>query len=119
MRIKIALALMSAIFMFYWAKVLIGFILHPLSIVLIDLLLSIISFFGSMLFLLEARKVLPRWYLAVPLCISLSLLVIVNFWIYFSGKPFHSDPFSIAETLSIISYGVTVPFLGTGLLIHG
>ena len=93
-----------------WAKVLIGLIFHPLSIVLIDLLLSIISFFGSMLFLLEARKVLPRWYLAVPLCISLFLLVIVNFWIYFSGKELHSDPFSIAETLSIIFLALLSPF---------
>ena len=104
------MVLTSAVFMMIWAKVLIGFIFHPLSIVLIDLLLSIISFFGSMLFLLEARKVLPRWYLAVPLCISLSLLVIVNFWIYFSGKPFHSDPFSTAETLSIILLAVLSPF---------
>jgi len=109
MRIKIALVLTSAVFMMIWAKVLIGFIFHPLSIVLIDLLLSIISFFGSMLFLLEARKVLPRWYLAVPLCISLFLLVIVNFLIYFSSKPFHSDPFSISETLSIILLALLSP----------
>jgi hypothetical protein len=33
-----------------------------------------------------------------------------NFWIYFSGKPFHSDPFSIAETLSIILLALLSPF---------
>jgi hypothetical protein len=109
MRIKIALVLTSAVFMMLWAKVLISFIFHP-SIVLIDLLLSTISFLGSVFFLLEARKVLLRWYLAVPLCISLFLLVIVNFWIYFSGKPFHSDPFSISETLSIILLALLSPF---------
>lgn len=104
------MVLTSAVFMMIWAKVLIGFIFHPLSIVLIDLLLSTISFLGSVLFLLEARKVLPIWYLAVPLCISLSLLVIVNFWIYFSDKPFHRDLFSTVETLSIILLALLSPF---------
>ena len=116
MRIKIALVLTSAIFMMYWALMLISYIRYSLITTLnlsfIDFinLMSIISFLGSVLFLVEARKVLPRWYLAVPLCISLFLLVIVNFLIYFSSKPFHSDPFSIAETLSIIFLALLSPF---------
>lgn len=109
MRIKIALALTSAIFMMMWIAYLANFInfsmftLTTSSLLFIGLIefLSIISFFGSILFLLEARKVLPRWYLAVPLSISLLILLIVNFWIYFSGKELLSDHIGLAETLSI------------------
>ena len=50
-------------------------------------LMSFISFFGSVLFLLEGRKVLPGWYLAIPFCISLFLLVIISFW-KVSGEEF-------------------------------
>jgi len=80
MRIKIAMALMSVIFMLVVAIISNVFHLLPGSneSVLVELM-SIISLFGSVLFLLEARKVLPRWYLAVPFCISLFLLVIVSF----------------------------------------
>lgn len=46
-------------------------------------LLYIISFLGSLLFLFEARKVLPQWYLAIPLNISLFLQTIVYFASYF------------------------------------
>ncbi len=72
-------------------------------------LLSIISFFGSILFLLQARKTLSRWYLAVPLCILLSLLVITNLFIYFDGKPFLSEPISTVETLWIIILALLSP----------
>ncbi len=117
MRIKIALALMSAIFMHLWATILIGLILYSLSIiitffpvytVLIDLL-SIISFLGSVLFLLEARKVLPRWYLGIPLCISLFLMVIVKFGIVFSDKSSFGERF-IVETLFISLMALLPPF---------
>ena len=109
MRIKIALALTSAIFMMMWIAYLANFIIFSMfplttsSLLFIGLIefLSIISFFGSILFLLEARKVLPRWYLAVPLSISLLILLIVNFWIYFSGKELLSDHIGLEETLSI------------------
>lgn len=98
MRIKIALALISAVFLMFWFPFM-GYVLRP-SPDFIELL-SIISFLGSVLFLLEARKVLPRWYLAVPLCISLAVLVIVNFLIISSGKEFLKDPISSAEKLMI------------------
>jgi hypothetical protein len=115
MRIKIALALTSAIFMMIWINSLLNFMFFSLSStitfpVLIYLLLSIISLFGSVLFLLEARKVLPRWYLAVPLCISLFLLVMLSLWIYFSGKPFIGGPISIAGILSLTLLALLSPF---------
>lgn len=116
MRIKIALALISAIFMFYWAVALIiSYILRSMSITILSFgdlieLLSIISFLGSMLFLLETRKVLPKWYMAIPLCISLFLLIIVNFWINSSGKDLLSDHIGIAEILVMIFMALLSPF---------
>jgi hypothetical protein len=116
MRIKIALALMSAIFMMYWALMLISYISYSLITTLnlsfIDFinLMSIISFLGSVLFLVEARKVLPRWYLAVPLSISLFILVIVNFWVIFSGRELLSDHIGIAETLVMLFMALLSPF---------
>ncbi|AKB78015.1 hypothetical protein MSHOH_1532 [Methanosarcina horonobensis HB-1 = JCM 15518] len=62
-----------------------------------------------MLFLLKARKILSRWYLAVPMCIFLSLLVITNFLVYFNGKPFLSEPISTAETLWIALLALLSP----------
>ena len=88
---------MSAIFMMYWALMLISYIRYllittlNLSFIGFINLMSIISFLGSVLFLVETRKVLPRWYLAVPLCISLFILVIVNLWIIYSGRELLSD----------------------------
>jgi hypothetical protein len=76
-----------------------GYVLRPSSDFIE--LLSIVSFLGSVLFLLEARKLLLRWYLAIPLCISLAVLVVVNFLIIFSGKGFLKDPISSAEKLMI------------------
>lgn len=72
-------------------------------------LLSIISLFGSALFLLQARKTLSRWYLAVPLCVLLSLLVITNLFIYLNGKPFLSEPISTVETFWIIILALLSP----------
>ena len=119
MRIKIALALMSAIFMMVWIAILLGYIFlsSPLQLIrrpiLVIELLSIISFLSSVLFLVEARKVLPRWYLAVPLCVSLFALVIVNFWIYFDVEKFpFSDPTSTAEIYWIILTALLSPFSG-------
>jgi hypothetical protein len=73
-------------------------------------LLSIISFLGSALFLLETRKVLPRWCLAVPLSVSLFLLVIVNFWINFSGKELLSDHIGIVEAFELTLLMLLSPF---------
>lgn len=80
MRIKIALASTSAIFLTMW--VVLAFT-TPFFIIIE--ILSIISLFGSVLFLLETRKVLPRWYMAIPLCVSLSLLAMLTLWIYIGG----------------------------------
>jgi hypothetical protein len=87
MRIKIAMALMSVIFMVVIAIISNGFHLLPDSneSVIVEFM-STISLFGSVLFLLEARKVLPGWYLAFPFCISLFLLVIVSFWEVSGGE---------------------------------
>ncbi|WP_243466392.1 hypothetical protein [Methanosarcina mazei] len=70
------MALMSFIFMFVVGILSNGFYLLPGTDedVLLELM-SFISFFGSVLFLLEGRKVLSGWYLAIPFCISLFLLV--------------------------------------------
>ncbi|AKB56171.1 hypothetical protein A9239_14150 [Methanosarcina sp. A14] len=114
MRIKIALALMSAIFMFYWAAALIiSCILWSISVTILSFgdlteLLSIISFLGSVLFLVEARKVLPRWYLAVPLSISLFIPVIASFWMNFFSLL--SDHIGIAETLVMLFMALLSPF---------
>jgi hypothetical protein len=116
---KIALALTSAIFMMFWVAILLGYVLPSSLLKLISRpilfieLLSIISFFGSVFFLLEARKVLTRWYLAVPLCISLFALVIVNFWIYLGIEKFpFGDPTSTAEIFWIILTALLSPFSG-------
>lgn len=79
-----------------------------LFIALIELL-SIISFSGSVLFLLEARKIMSRWYLAVPLCVFMFLLVMVSILVYFSGKPFLVDPINTAETLWIVILALLSP----------
>lgn len=70
------MALMSFIFMFVVGILSNGFYLLPGTDedVLLELM-SFISFFGSVLFLLEGRKVLSGWYLAITFCISLFLLV--------------------------------------------
>jgi hypothetical protein len=90
--------LISAVFLMFWFPFM-GYVLRPSSDFIE--LFSIISFLGSVLFLLKARKVLSRWYLAVPLCISLFLLIIVNFFIIFNSKDFIKDPISSAEKFMI------------------
>lgn len=65
MRIKIALALMSAIFIMVWVAILLGYILlsSPLQLirrpVLFIELLSIISFLGSVFFWWKQEKYYP------------------------------------------------------------
>ncbi|WP_292389235.1 hypothetical protein [Methanosarcina sp. UBA5] len=110
MRIKIAMALMSVIFMFVVAIISNGFYLLPGSdeAVLLEVM-STISLFGSVLFLLDTRKVLPRWYLAVPFCISLSLLVLVSFW-QVNGKEFLSGYRHLVTPLVITILALLSPF---------
>ena len=114
MRIKIALALTSAVFMMTWVTGFVSVIFRCMSVttpevIVSDLLfidiiesLSITSLFGSVLFLLEARKTISRWYLAIPLCISLSVFVIANFLVYSNEKSFLSAPVSTMETLWLV-----------------
>lgn len=126
MRINIALALTSVIFMMTWVTSFVSVIFRSMSVIspnfiasdllASDLLfvaiikvLSVISFFGSVLFLLEARKMLSRWYLAIPLCISLSVFVITNLLAYSSGKPFLSDPINTVEVLWIAVLALLSP----------
>lgn len=122
MRINIALALTSVVFMMTWFTGFVSVIFRSMSIrtpdfiasdllfIAIIELLSIISFFGSVLFLLEARKTLSRWYLAVPLCISLSLFAITNFLVYSSEKSFLGTPVNTVETLWLIILALLSPF---------
>lgn len=119
-RIKIAMALMSFIFMFAIGILSNGFYLLPGTDedVLLELM-SFISFFGSVLFLLEGRKVLPRWYLAIPFCISLFLLVIISFW-KVSGEEFLSDYGYLVTPLVITLLALLSPFsLLVFLSLHG
>ncbi|WP_232308497.1 hypothetical protein [Methanosarcina lacustris] len=58
---------------------------------------------------MEARKTLSRWYLAIPLCISLSVFVITNFLVYSNGKSFLGDPISTLEALWIIILALLSP----------
>jgi len=121
MRIKIALALTSAVFMMTWVTGFVSVIIRSMSVttpevVASDLLfiaiielLGITSLFGSLLFLLEARKTLSRWHLAIPLCISLSLFVITNFLIYSDEKSFLGAPVSPVETLWLIILALLSP----------
>ncbi|WP_231589773.1 hypothetical protein [Methanosarcina siciliae] len=72
-------------------------------------LMSSISFFGSLLFLSETRKILPRWYLAVPFCISLFLLVIISFW-EVSGKELLSNYRYLVTPIVIALLALLSPF---------
>ena len=114
MRIKIALALTSVVFMMTWVTGFVSVIFRCMSVttpegIVSNLLfiaiiesLIITSLFGTVLFLLEARKTLSRWYLAIPLCISLSVFVIANFLVYSNEKSFLSAPISTVETLWLV-----------------
>ncbi|AKB48658.1 hypothetical protein MSKOL_2881 [Methanosarcina sp. Kolksee] len=110
MRIKIAMALMSVVFMFVVGILSNGFYLLPGTDedVLLELM-STISLFGSVLFVLEARKVLPRWHMAVPFCVSLFLLVIVSFW-KVSGTEFLSDYRYLVTPIVITLLALLSPF---------
>jgi len=121
MRINIALALTSVVFMMTWFTGFVSIIFRSMSMITPDFiasdllfiaiieLLSIISFFGSVLFLLEARKTLSRWYLAIPLCISLFVFVITNLLVYSNEKSFLGDPVNTVETLWIIILALLSP----------
>ncbi|HPS89471.1 MAG TPA: hypothetical protein PLC35_05800, partial [Methanosarcina vacuolata] len=110
MKIKIAMALMSVVFMFVVGILSNGFYLLPGTDedVLLELM-STISLFGSVLFVLEARKVLPRWHMAVPFCVSLFLLVIVSFW-KVSGTEFLSDYRYLVTPIVIMLLALLSPF---------
>lgn len=126
MKINISLAMISAVFLMAWITGFISFVFYFMPIttpgsemsgllasgllfIAVIELLSIISFSGSVIFLLEARKILSRWYLAVPMCGLMFLSVIVNLLVYFYGKPFLSDPISTAEILWIIVLALLSP----------
>lgn len=113
---------MSAVFMMAWVTGSVSVIFYSMSILTPDLtmvsdllfiaiigLLSIISFSGSVLFLMEARKTLSRWYLAIPLCISLSMFFIANLLVYFEEKLFLGDPISTVEVLWIVMLALLAP----------
>lgn len=116
-KVKISLALASAIFFITWFIGLVSVIFRLTSIIptspylLIAIIepLSIISLFGSVLFLLEAKKSRDRWYLALPMCITVSMITMVNLLIYLSGKPFLSDPIVAVETLWIALLALLAP----------
>lgn len=126
MKINIALALTSAVFLMAWVTGFLSVLFRFMPVTIPDPsisdlpapdlffiavieLLSIISFFGSVLFLLEVRKILSRWYLAAPLCIFLALLVIANLLICLNGKPFLEAPINTAEVLWIFVLALLSP----------
>jgi hypothetical protein len=121
MKIKIALALTSVIFMMTWVTGFVSVIIRSMSVTTPELiasdllfisiieLLGLTSLFGSLLFLLEAKKTLSRWYLAIPLCISLFLFVITNFLVYSDEKSFLGAPVSAVETLWLIILALLSP----------
>ena len=126
MKINSALALTSAVFLTAWVAGFVSVIFHFIPVTIPDPairylpaydllfiaiieLLSIISFSGSVLFLLEARKILARWYLAAPLCISLALLVIANLLICFNGNTLLGGPISTSETLWLVLLALLSP----------
>lgn len=104
------MALMSNIFMLAVAIISNVFRLLPGSdeAVLLEVM-STISLFGSVLFLLDARKTLPRWYLAIPYCISLFLLVLVSFW-QVNGKEFLNDYRYLVTPIVITLLVLLAPF---------
>lgn len=134
MKINIALALTSAVFLMVWVTSFVSAIFRFMPVTrsdpaISDLLasgllfiavielLSIISFSGSVLFLLEARQILSRWYLGVPLCVFMFLLVIVNLLIYSGGKPISCRSHKYGRDSLDYSTGFTVPMLHTTFLI--
>lgn len=126
MKINSALALTSAVFLTAWVAGFVSVIFHFIPVTIPDPairylpaydllfiaiieLLSIISVSGSVFFLLEARKILARWYLAAPLCISLALLVIANLLICFNGNTLLEGPISTSETLWLVLLALLSP----------
>lgn len=66
----------------------------------VSILLNVISLLGSVLFLLEARDVLPRWYLAIPLwIILLALLPPCSAMVFLSLKG-RSGPIDVCVAVS-------------------
>lgn len=126
MKINISLAMISAVFLMAWITGFISFVFNFMPITtpgseMSDLLasgllfiavielMSIISFSGSVIFLLEAKKILSRWYLAIPMCSLMFLAVMVNILVYFCGKQFLAYPISTAEILWIIVLALLSP----------
>lgn len=126
MKINISLAMISAVFLMAWITGFISFVFCFMPITKLDSemsgllasgllfiavieLLSIISFSGSIIFLLEARKILSRWYLAIPMCCLMFLSVMVNLLVYLCEKPFLADPISTVEILWIIILALLSP----------
>ncbi|WP_440948494.1 hypothetical protein ACSAZL_09845 [Methanosarcina sp. T3] len=121
MRMKIALALTSVVFMMTWVTGFVSVISRSMSVTTAEVitsdlffiaiieLLSLISLFGSLLFLLEARKTLSRWYLTIPLCVSIFLFIITNFLVYSDEKSFLGAPVSTVETLWLVILALLSP----------
>ena len=83
-KIKISLICISAIFFFMWVVLSMDYPSYSgtaLTVVAAQFL-SVISLFGSILFLLEMKNRSNRWYLGVPLCIAILIAVITMFFFY-------------------------------------
>ena len=79
---KISLICISAIFFFMWIVYgLLEFFPFHGSVLFyaLPLFLSSISLFGSLLFLLELKTRLKRWFLGIPLCILFLIVLIASF----------------------------------------
>jgi len=118
-KIKIALVCTSAIFFFTWVGYGLGYGLsfvftsyksaYLFPAIAVPQLLSVVSLFGSLLFISEMKSKSNRWYLGIPLCIVVLPILITSFLSFFSGKPFLSDPLSITEMIWITSLTMLAP----------
>jgi hypothetical protein len=62
-----------------------------------------VTLIGSVLLLSEVSRKNRKFYLAVPFCIDTLVIVAAGAMVFLTGKPFLSDPVSMAETISIVA----------------
>ena len=84
-KIKISLICISAIFFFMWVVIPMDYPSYSgtASTVAVAQFLSVISLFGSILFLSEMKNKSNRWYLGVPLCIVILIAAITMFFDFY------------------------------------
>jgi hypothetical protein len=111
-RIKISLVCISAYF-FWMLIIIVSSVIFYANVqfrlLLISQILSIVSLFGSLLFLIEIREKSNRWYLGIPFFVAILVLSVSNLLIYFNGKYVFSDPISTLDTIWFASSMALAP----------